>query len=77
MSLLIDRPPIQTADDLLTMPDGDRYELLHGRRVERDIGAEANWVASQIFFLIRLFLADHPLGYVFTSGRPVTLVLCR
>jgi Uma2 family endonuclease len=67
MSVLLDRPPIQTADDLLTMPDADRHELLHGKLVAREMGAEANWLATRIAFLIQLFLADRPRGYVFTS----------
>lgn len=67
MSELIDRPAIQTADDLLTWPDSDRYELLHGKLVERDMGAEANWVAARVLFLIGLFLDSHPQGYVMGS----------
>lgn len=67
MSVLLDRPSIQTADDLLTLADADRYELLHGKLVEREMGAEANWVAMQILFLLRLFLEKRPLGYIFGS----------
>ena len=67
MSVLLDRPTIQSADDLLTLPDAGRYELLHGRLVEKDMGAEANWVAARILFLLCLFLDSHPRGYVVGS----------
>lgn len=63
MSVLLDRPSIRTAEDLLAWPDADRYELLHGKLVEREMGAEANWVAARILILIGLYLDSHPQGY--------------
>jgi hypothetical protein len=33
-----------TPDDLLAMPNGKRYELIDGRLVERNMGAESSWV---------------------------------
>lgn len=40
---------LYTPEDLLEMPDGDRYELVDGQLVERaDKGAYAVWVVGQI-----------------------------
>jgi Uma2 family endonuclease len=38
-----------TPEDLLTMPDADRFELVNGELVERDMGFESSWVGGQIF----------------------------
>lgn len=53
-----------TPEDLLSMPDGDRYELVDGRLVEKNIGTKSSWVASELLFRIRSFLERHPLGWV-------------
>ena len=53
-----------TADELLALPDADRYELLHGRLVERDMGTKSSWLATQVTIAIGPFLQDHPLGYL-------------
>ena len=38
-----------TADDLLGMPEGDRYELVQGELVEiRPMGGRAGWIAGQL-----------------------------
>jgi Uma2 family endonuclease len=52
-------------EDLLTLPDGDHYELVNGRLVEKPSGAEASWVAVQV--AVRLTAYQH-LGWVFGSG---------
>lgn len=56
-----------TADDLLTMPDGDRYELIDGELVERDMGAKAGWVAGEVFAHLRDY-ARRNGGRAFTEG---------
>jgi Uma2 family endonuclease len=38
---------------LLSMPDGDQYELVDGQLVERDIGAKSSSVGGQVFYLLR------------------------
>lgn len=58
---------IYTPDDLLRMPDGERFELVHGKLVERHMGTEAVGFASRIFGLIWMFLLDHPLGHLLMS----------
>ena len=34
-----------TPEELLEMPDGDRYELIDGELVERNTGAESSRIA--------------------------------
>jgi hypothetical protein len=36
-----------TPEDLLTMPDGDRYELVDGELVERNMSALSSFVAGR------------------------------
>ncbi|GAB4138951.1 MAG: Uma2 family endonuclease [Planctomycetaceae bacterium] len=57
-----------TPEDLLRMPDGDRYELVEGDLLEkRDMGALAIWVAGEVFALLRDY-AKHHGGWAFTDG---------
>ena len=37
-----------TPEDLLTMPDGDRYELVGGHLVERNVSALSSLVAGKV-----------------------------
>lgn len=55
---------IFTPEDLLALPDRDRFELLHGKLVERKTGVKSNWVGGRITMLLGIFLEAHPLGYV-------------
>lgn len=57
-----------TANDLLTMPDGNRYELVDGQLVDTGMSIESSWIAGEILFLIRCFLATNPIGRVFPEG---------
>jgi len=45
-------PPVvshqYTPEDLLTMPDGHRFDLVDGHLVERHMGAESSWIAQQV-----------------------------
>lgn len=54
------RPARYTADDLVTLPDGDRYELIDGQLVEQRMGVLSSWVAGQIHFLLRTYVTAHP-----------------
>jgi Uma2 family endonuclease len=56
-----------SADEFEALPDADRYELLHGRLVERDMGAKSSWLATQVTIALGPFLKDHPLGYLFDA----------
>lgn len=54
-----------TPEDLLTMPDGDRYELVDGQLVEKSMGAESDWVSARILRRIGNFVEQRTLGEVF------------
>ncbi|MBN9521661.1 Uma2 family endonuclease [bacterium] len=54
-------------DDLLRMPDGDRYELIDGVPKEKQMGAESDAIAAGIIGLVRPFVAASKLGLVFGS----------
>jgi Uma2 family endonuclease len=55
---------VYTPEDSLVIPDGDAYELVDGRLVEKNIGMKSSWVASELLFHVRSFLATNPLGWV-------------
>lgn len=57
-----------TPEDLLNLPDGQRFELVDGQLVEHHMSHAAVWIATEIAFLIREFLRKHPLGDVYGEG---------
>ncbi len=58
-----------TAEDLLTMPDGELYELIDGRLVERDMGTKSSWIAGQLLGLLIAHLREKQLGWVFPADN--------
>ena len=60
--------PRITPEELLRMPDGDRYELVDGQLEERDMGAVAGWVGNQAAKQIVNFVDSHQLGWAFGDG---------
>ena len=54
-------------EDLLTLPDGEHFELVDGRLVETDMGAEASWIANRVGMLVTRFADEHKLGEVFNA----------
>ena len=58
-----------TPEDLLAMPDGKSYELVRGRLVERNMGAESSEVGGNLYFHLRLFCRDHDLGIVWPADN--------
>ena len=58
-------PPPVTPEDLLTMPDGHRFELVNGKLVERNMGAESSQVATTLISLIHQHVRANRLGKVF------------
>ena len=56
-----------TAEDLLTMPDGDLYELVDGQLVERDMGTKSGWIAARLLGLLFAHLMECPQGSLFSS----------
>ncbi len=51
-----------TPEDLLRMPDGDRFELVGGELVERNMGYESSVVGGRLYRLLSNHCADHQLG---------------
>jgi Uma2 family endonuclease len=56
-----------TPEDLLTMPDGDNYELVDGNLVERNMGAWSSYVAGRMLVVLHGFCEAHRLGWVFPA----------
>src|SRR5437763_8459505 len=52
-------------DDLLHMPDGDSYELVDGRLVEKHMGAESDRIALRLGGKLDQYCADRQIGFVF------------
>jgi Uma2 family endonuclease len=57
-----------TPEDLLTMPDGYRYELVDGTLVERHRGWLAGVIGTELLFRICNFNHQHKLGWVNQGG---------
>lgn len=55
---------LHTPDDLLTMSDGDRYELVNGELVETSVSEESNLIAGWITHLLNLRALPQRLGLV-------------
>jgi Uma2 family endonuclease len=53
-----------TADDLLTIPDGDQYELVDGKLVELNVGTESSYVGLRLSRLLANFCENPFLGWV-------------
>jgi Uma2 family endonuclease len=56
-----------TPDDLLSMPDGDLYELIDGQLVERHMGSWSSYVGGELFTLLKGFCQAHNLGWVWPA----------
>ena len=54
-----------TAEDLLRMPNGERYELVDGRLVEKTMGAESSLIAATLIRLLDTHAHANQLGLVF------------
>jgi len=54
-------------DQLEQLPDADHYELVGGKLVEKDMGAESDMIALRIGGRLDLFCLQHQIGRVFGS----------
>jgi Uma2 family endonuclease len=61
-------PPILEPDDLLRIPDGDRYELIDGHLKEMNMGWEAGSVAVELSTRLSMFCRSGRLGFVGSGG---------
>jgi Uma2 family endonuclease len=57
-----------TPDELLRMPEGERFELVDGELVEQAMSVESSWIGSQCFARINAFVNEHRLGLSFGDG---------
>jgi Uma2 family endonuclease len=60
--------PRYAPEDLLTMPDGDRYELVNDQLVERTMSTWASYVAGELHGILRDFCRSQPVGWPFPEG---------
>lgn len=56
--------PRVTPEELLSLPDAVRYELVDGQLVERNMGTESSWVGGGLVRLLANFTLQHRLGWV-------------
>lgn len=55
-------------EDLLTMPDGNRFELVDGQLVERIMSMWSSYVAGRVYKRIDSFCESHQLGWALPEG---------
>jgi Uma2 family endonuclease len=58
-------PAVVEPEDLLRMPDGDRYELIDGVPREKHMGAESDMIAIGLGSLLTAFVKANKLGLTF------------
>ena len=56
-----------TPESLLALPDGDHFELVDGRLVEKTMSLWASYVAGEIDSVLRECCRGQRLGWVFTA----------
>lgn len=54
-------------EDLLTMPEGERFELVDGQLLEKPMGAESDWVGNRLNSRLTNFIESRNLGLTFGS----------
>lgn len=67
MSTVIEQA-LYEPEDLLTMPDGDSFELVNGRLVERNMSKWSSYVAGTMYYRLRGHSEAHGLGWVYPEG---------
>lgn len=53
-----------TPETLLSMPDGDQYELVDGELVERQVGFRSSYIGGKMFHFLAAHCEQHQLGWV-------------
>src|SRR5947208_12087963 len=53
-----------TPEDLLTMPDGEHYELVNGELVEKRMGTKSSWIAGEVQRRLGNFIETSRAGWV-------------
>lgn len=62
-------PPLRpaeliTPEQLLAIPDGDHFELVGGKLVEKKTGFQSSWIGSLLMTLLMVHCRKHRLGWV-------------
>jgi Uma2 family endonuclease len=57
-----------TPEDLLRMPDGDRYELVNGNLLERNMSFWSSYIAGELHRLLSTHCREKKLGWVVPEG---------
>ncbi|MFN3652940.1 MAG: Uma2 family endonuclease [Armatimonadota bacterium] len=72
MSAVVEKPTSElvTPEDLQEMADGERFELVDGHLVEREMGNQSSWIELQLARLLGNYIEEQGLGWVFgaTAG---------
>ena len=66
MSAVLEKPTC-TPEELLSMPDGERFELVDGQLVEREMGLLSGIVGAQVVRLIGNYALERSLGWPVNS----------
>jgi Uma2 family endonuclease len=61
------RTATYSPEDLLTLPDGERFELVNGQLVEKAMSGLSSWVGGETLRRVSNFSQEHQLGWVFGS----------
>jgi Uma2 family endonuclease len=69
MSTAVGTKTRYTPEDLLTMPDGKRYELVGGQLVERQLGAISSLVGGRLYLELGRFCKENQLGIVWPADN--------
>lgn len=62
-----DIPAVIEPEDLLRMPNGDRYELIDGRLKEKLMGAESDEIGGLLLTQFNIFIRPKKLGRAYAS----------
>ena len=62
-----DIPAVIEPEDLLRLPDGDRYELIDGRPKEKPIGAKSDEIGGLVVTQFNIFIRPKKLGRAYPS----------
>ena len=68
MSTVVDAGRLYTPEDLLSLSDGDRFELVDGRLVEMNVSLWSSYVAGDLYRRLGNHCRDHHLGWVLPEG---------
>jgi Uma2 family endonuclease len=63
MSTVVESRTQYTPEDLLTMREGKRYELVGGQLVERNMGIESSWVGGELLARLKQHSREKGIGW--------------